>query len=297
MARLINDLFKISNAAYHFLPIHVSVMGSTYALVTILSASNSLGRKVVRWVGRDSTDYIHWNDLAGQINRLSTAHFDQMRGALAPAAIYDRRGLTMMNGAASFMNYLDILRAQGVFFLGGTTALILASLSLYECHQFGDISDPGLSDHCWSHLGLLGREPAMLTTFAIANVISSGSGLALLGGGVALICGAFVSDTMSNGFSSSWWPTAFRKIEVLLKERYKALGEELNKQWKEAQKSGDAAAQGEVVRKAELLRRRSQLIGLALKEYMNVSDKERADIIKPLIEASKTIIQESNNKN
>ena len=145
MARIATDLLKIATFGFNEMPWYVRFWAVSYTGSMILASTSSLGRKVIRWVSRDPTHYVAWNDVQGQIDRLADVRFDEMKGALAPSAIYDRRGLGAWNVADGIRKGVSVLREKGVYFLGGTAALTLATLSLYECHEFGDSSDPQLS--------------------------------------------------------------------------------------------------------------------------------------------------------
>lgn len=296
MARLINDLFKISTSllgVVNRLPYGLSYMAYSYPLTAVLAVSSSLGYKAVRWIKRDPTPYVAWNDTQGQIDRLAADRFEKLKGALAPAAIFDRRGLPVVDMGLNLVKGLSALHEKGIFILGGTAALALASLSLYECHQFGDGSNPQLSEQCWNQLGLFGKEPVLLSALATAYAVSKGSGIMFILGGISIFGGVFILSSCANGFTSRKFPTFLRNKQVLLEERYQALAEKLTAEWKKMQTSEDPAAKNGLIKKAELLQRRSKLIALALEENFNLSHDESTKTIKPLITASEQIIADS----
>lgn len=298
MTRIASDLYKIGSYIWNSSPdsaqkFYISI-AATLATATV-AAGSSAGYKFVRWISRDPTQYVAWNDLSGQLNRLATDRFSDIKGALAPAAIYDRRSIKGIDSVINLISAVAYLANKGKYVLGTAAALGLALRSLQECHQFGDQSDPQLSERCWDHLGSLIQEPTMLPLLATTYTLSKGTMIALILGTATAGLGILLTSSMANGFESSWLPVAFRTKGILLEERYRALTLELIKQWKEVENQ-DTTKKDDIIKLAKQLNQRSQLISLSLEENLNLSEKESEKITLLLIKSAQTIIKQQTNK-
>lgn len=287
MARLHNDLFNMSWALFKALPDNFKIYVSAAAVTTVFASSSSVANKAVRWITRDSTNYVAWNDLQGQIDRLATERFEELRGALAPAAIYDRRNF-IGKAKDSFVAGLSNLKDRGIYVLSSAAVLMVAGYWLNDCHQ----NYP--TDQHWNHLGLALKDPAFLTALATAyTVIYAGTPIFYLGSRVGLGTLNLLSSG-GDGFRSRIVPTALTNKITLLQDRYQALSEKLKEQWTDAKKKEDPVEMKKIVQKAEQLERRILLIKFGLEEYFELDDAQSQTIINPLIQAAKTIITESN---
>jgi len=296
MARVSTDLFNLGKILYGFLPrgqqVNILLYGGLITSTTTVALTSSLGYKLVRWIKRDPTHYVAWKDLQGQIDRLAIDRFEQMKGALAPAAIFDRKGLAfyepLKNGLSKFRDSLK----NNVYLLGGTAALAWTMLSLNECMKNGDTLDSQSDQQCWNHLASFFYDPVMLPALATLYSAGSGAGFTIALTGATGMLGVAIIDGMSQGWTSPYLPTMLRGKAMLLTERYEALAKKMTEDWNKIKAGQDAEAKARFIKQATLLKRREQLITLGLTEHFSLDQKASEKLVAPLIAAASKIIRE-----
>jgi hypothetical protein len=284
MARLHRDFFNMSKAAFGILPGQLRETVAALAVCAIAASNNSICNKVMRIIKRDPTNYIAWNDLPGQLDRLATERFDELKGALAPAAIYDRRNF-VKEAIESTVNKLYVLKEKGIYVLGGAAMLLTAGYWLQDCGQ------NYASEQCWNHLGVAIKDPTFLAAIATAYTVTQ-VGAPVLNMGLGTFSFALlILSTAGDGLRGG--PTVMRVKEELLQERYQDLANVLSQQWEKAKKSDDPTATKNIAKKAEQLNRRMLLVQFGLSENLNMTNEVSQNILSPLEQAANKIIIES----
>lgn len=291
MARLANDLWNIGASFYRAQPAQAIGIGLTVSTL-VLATSSSLFYKATRWTGLDKTDYVSCDDLPAQIDRLATDRVSKLKGALAPAHIYDRRGLGMDGVYQNVVDTASFLKSKGITVIGTAGVMGLFMYSYSECMQFGDPGNPNLSEQCWSHLGSVSHEPSLLSVAAAIHTAAKGSVIPIILGTGGMLTGLSVVNLLASGSPNPSLPAFLRERVGLMVERYTALAKELDKQWKEAE--GDAQKIEKVFNTAKLLERRMSLIKLSLEENLNISSAFSSNIVLPIEKSVKSIIAKKN---
>lgn len=300
MSRLINDVFHVGKSVWNMSSdyVKIGILRCGYSIAigvskTVITLSSTMTHKLIRGITKDPTSYADWNDLQDQINRLATNSFKDMRGALAPATIFDRRVLDFSELYSKLDLIKSSLNSNGTYILGTTAALALVASSHSECVQNGDSSNPNLSEVCWDHLGYLSREPSLLLTIILLYTIAKTSIISRILP-ITTNLSLTIFESLANGYEITRFPYLKNKTAFLL-ERYTALGTELTKQWNEA-KEKDFSKKDSLIKTAQLLQVRSRLISASLEESFYLKKEESEKIVEPLINAAKLILKENNIK-
>lgn len=292
MARLLSDVLTVSVKLWDMFPGSTMKMMVASPIVTVLGTlACGFGNKAIRWITRDPTPYVGWYDLQGQIDRLAKERFDAIKGALAPAAIYDRMSIffspDIFNHSFSALN---LLKEKGVIFLGGTGLLGIAALSIQDCNLVGDPANPFTSDQCWNQLGQHILEPMSLSLVSFGYAMSNMSAITMFLSIVPLASSLLIIQSVSNGFSSKSLPTFLRNKDILLAERYQDLATHFTDQWQKVSDGKNIEKIDRIVELARLIKQKSSMIRLALEVFFSLSEEESMRIIAPLLQAAKKII-------
>lgn len=295
MARLHTDLLNTVTPLWNELPfiykVSLGLSLTSFAAslgCSVVTIGNAMTKKVMRWGIKDQTTYVAWNDLQGQINRLANDRFDNLRGALAPAAIYDSKAFFNAPTFEKIMKGGHATKNKAVIFIGGAALLGISARALMECQSISDPHATNTQNHCWDLLGQHILDPISLSLLALGYTASSASsiGLPIL----LIIPSGIVIKSFSVGLASKKFPTCMRKTSLVLTERYQDLAKHLTTQWNKAKNSNNSVEKEHLIDLAKKIKRKSTLLPLAMEEFFALDSKDSIKIVTPLLEAVNYLI-------